>query len=154
MRNRRPRIVSLFLFLLPAVIWTVTSRPVESEAAQRYKWWQSAEVQTEIGLTPEQGVRIEAIFQELRPTLRKLMHRLDREEKELSQLMHAMVAEEWEVALQIDQVEAARGALSKTRTLMLYRMHKELEPAQIEALHELWERRDNKESSSRGSRQR
>ena len=152
MRNRRPCIVSLFL--LPALIWTATSRPVESEAAQRYKWWQSAEVQTEIGLTREQGVRIEAIFQELRPTLRKLMHRLDREEKELSQLMHAMVAEEWEVALQIDQVEAARGALSKTRTLMLYRMHKELEPAQIEALHELWERRDNRESSSRESRQR
>lgn len=145
MRNRRLRIVVLSL---SAIVWAMASQPVESEAAQRYKWWHSADVQTEIGLTEDQETRIEAIFQELRPTLRELMHRLDREEKELSQLMHAMVAEEWEVALQIDQVEAARSALSKTRTLMLYRMHKVLEPAQIEALHKLWERRGTRGSSS------
>lgn len=145
MRNRRLHIVVLSL---SAIVWAVAGEPVESEAAQRYKWWQSAEVQTEIGLTADQETRIEAIFQELRPTLRELMHRLDREEKELSRLMHAMVAEEWEVALQIDQVEAARSALGKTRTLMLYRMHKVLEPAQIEALHKLWERRGTRGSSS------
>ena len=147
MRNRRLRNVAL---LLSAIVWTGAGGPVGSEAAQRYKWWQSAEVQTELGLTSDQGDRIESIFQELRPTLRELMHRLDREEKELSQLMHAMVAEEWEVALQIDEVEAARSALSKTRTLMLYRMHKVLEPEQIEALHELWERRRAEGSSSHG----
>lgn len=150
MRNRRLSVVALSL---SAIVWAVASQPVESAAAQRYKWWQSAEVQTEIGLTADQETRIEAIFQELRPTLRELMHRLDREEKELSQLMHAMVAEEWEVALQIDQVEAARSALSKTRTLMLYRMHKVLEPAQIEALHKLWERRGTRGASSHKSGQ-
>ena len=150
MRNRRLHIVVLSL---SAIVWAVAGEPVESEAAQRYKWWQSAEVQTEIGLTADQETRIEAIFQELRPTLRELMHRLDREEKELSQLMHAMVAEEWEVALQIDRVEAARSALGKTRTLMLYRMHKVLEPAQIEALHKLWERRGTRGSSSHKSGQ-
>ena len=63
--------------------------------------------------------------------------------------MHAMQAEEWEVALQIDRVEAARSALSKTRTLMLYRMHKTLSAEQLEALHAMWERRrsDGKSSS-------
>ena len=64
--------------------------------------------------------------------------------------MHAMQAEEWEVALQIDKVEAARSALSKTRTLMLYRMHKTLTSEQSEALHAMWERRRaHGQSSSR-----
>ena len=62
--------------------------------------------------------------------------------------MHAMQAEEWEVALQIDKVEAARSALSKTRTLMLYRMHKTLTAGQIEALHAMWERRRSDGQSS------
>ena len=123
---------------------------VAADATQRYKWWQSNEVAAEIGLTSEQGADIEAIFQSIRPKLRELMRRLHREEDELTRIMHAMQAEEWEVALQIDKVEAARSALSKTRTLMLYRMHKTLAADQIEALHAMWERRRaDGQSSSR-----
>ena len=58
--------------------------------------------------------------------------------------MHAMQAEEWEVTLQIDKVESARGALSKTRILMLYRMHKELSATQLDGLHDLRDRRRSK----------
>ena len=121
---------------------------VAAEATQRYKWWQSAEVAAEIGLTAEQGADIEAIFQSIRPKLRELVRRLHREEDELTAVMHAMQAEEWEVALQIDKVEAARSALSKTRTLMLYRIHKTLTAGQIEALHAMWERRRSDGQSS------
>lgn len=121
---------------------------VAADAAQRFKWWQSAEVASEIGLTAEQGADIEAIFRSLRPKLRELARRLHREEDELTAIMHAMRAEEWEVALQIDKVEAARGALSKTRTLMLYRMHRTLTADQVEALHAMWERRRSHGQSS------
>ena len=55
-----------------------------------------------------------------------------------------MQVEEWEVTLQIDKVESARGALSKTRILMLYRMHKELPATQLDGLHDLWDRRRSK----------
>ena len=108
------------------LVAAVLSLAPASEAGQRFKWWQSDEVASEIGLTVGQGVEIEAIFQSLRPKLREFAHRLHREEDELTAIMQAMQAEEWEVALQIDRVEAARSALSKTRTLMLYRMHKTL----------------------------
>ena len=129
----------------------VLSLAAASEAGQRFKWWQSDDVASEIGLTAEQGAEIEAIFQSLRPRLREFAHRLHREEDELTAIMHAMQAEEWEVALQIDKVEAARSALSKTRTLMLYRMHKTLTAEQSEALHAMWERRrSNGQSSSHG----
>ena len=124
---------------------------VAAEATQRFKWWQSDAVAAEIGLTAEQGADIEAIFQSLRPKLRELARRLHREEDELTAIMHAMQAEEWDVALQIDKVEAARSALSKTRTLMLYRMHRTLTAEQSEALHAMWERRrSHGQSSSRG----
>lgn len=124
------------------------SLPAAAEAGQRFKWWQSDEAAAEIGLTAEQGVEIEAIFQALRPKLREFAHRLHQEEDELTAIMHAMQAEEWEVALQIDKVEAARSALSKTRTLMLYRMHKTLTAEQSEALHAMWERRRSHGPSS------
>lgn len=128
----------------------VLSFTVAAEATQRFKWWQSDAVAAEIGLTEEQGADIEAIFQFLRPKLRELARRLEREEDELTAIMHAMQAEEWEVALQIDKVEAARSALSKTRTLMLYRMHRTLTAEQSEALHAMWERRrSHGQSSSR-----
>ncbi len=132
--------------LLAAFLWLAA----DSEAGQRFKWWQSDDVASEIGLTVEQGTEIEAIFQALRPKLREFWRRLHREEDELTALMQAMRAEEWEVALQIDRVEAARSALSKTRTLMLYRMHKTLSAEQLEALNAMWERRrPDRHSSSR-----
>jgi len=124
-----------------ALLAAVLPLAADAEATQRFKWWQSAAVASEIGLTAEQVAEIEAIFQSLRPKLREFAHRLEREEDGLTATMHAMQAEEWEVALQIDKVEAARSALSKTRTLMLYRMHKTLTAGQSRALHAIWERR-------------
>lgn len=129
---------------IPAVLLAATASIVlalDAHAAQRFKWWQSGEVQEEVGLTAEQQADLEAIFQAIRPELRELMQRLEREEDELSRIMHAMQAEEWEVGLQIDKVEAARSVLSKTRTLMLYRMHRTLTDEQLDALHAMWERR-------------
>lgn len=130
------------------VLVTVLCLSVPAEATQRFKWWQSDVVAAEIDLTAEQAADIEAIFQSLRPKLREQARRLHREEDELTAIMHAMQAEEWEVALQIDRVEAARSALSKTRTLMLYRMHKTLSAEQSEALHAMWERRRSHGQSS------
>lgn len=138
--------------MMVVLLAAVFSFTVAAEATQRFKWWQSDTVAAEIGLTEEQGADIEAIFQSLRPRLRELARRLHREEDELTAIMHAMQAEEWEVALQIDKVEAARGALSKTRTLMLYRMHRTLTAEQSEALHAMWERRRSHGQSSSGNR--
>ncbi len=120
-----------------------------SEATQRFKWWQTADVKAELGLTNDQSDELEEIFQALRPKLRELMQRLEDEEEALASIMHALEAEEWEIALQIDQVETERSALSKTRLLMLYRMHRALTPAQRDALHEMWERRPGRRSRSR-----
>ena len=131
------------VFLLGAIFVLTTIHPPSTTAAQRhsFRWWASDDVKQELKLTDTQTEEIEDIFQTLRPKLKELAQVLKKEEKQLANLMHAMQAEEWEVTLQIDRVESARGALSKTRILMLYRMHKKLSANQLEGLHDLWERR-------------
>ena len=99
---------------------------IPAAARQRHRWWQSTEMKADLGLTDEQSERLEDIYQSTLPDLRNLMQSLNEEEAGLSELIDAMEADEWEITLQIDKVESARSALSKTRILMLYRMHREL----------------------------
>ncbi|MCY4074347.1 MAG: Spy/CpxP family protein refolding chaperone [Acidobacteria bacterium] len=113
----------------------------DAERSQRHKWWQSDTVRAELDLTDRQSAELEEIFQAMRPRQIELIERLRIEEEALTAIMHAPDAAEWEVTLQIDRVETTRSALGKTRTLMLYRMHRVLTPPQRDALHELWERR-------------
>ena len=62
--------------------------------------------------------------------------RLNGEERTLSRMIANMQVEEIDITRQIDRVEAARSELSKTRTLMVFRMYRVLNPAQRTALKE------------------
>ena len=109
----------------------------------RWKWWQSGEFQHELSLAPEQVARIEQVFQDSLPTLQAGKRDLDRLEAELSGLIADSAATEAQVLRLIDRVEASRSALGRTRSLMLFRMHRVLTPDQrvkLTALHERWER--------------
>jgi len=112
-------------------------------AGPRFKWWQSEEFQHELGLTTDQIARIEQIFQESLPALKAGKKDLDRLDTELSALIADAGASEAQVLRLIDQVEASRSALGRTRSLMLFRMHRVLTPEQrvkLTALHDKWER--------------
>lgn len=124
-----------------AVLALLAPQAADAEGSQRHKWWQSDAVKAELGLTDRQSAELEEIFQAMRPRQKELVERLRVEEEALAAIMQAPDAAEWEVTLQIDRVETTRSALSKTRTLMLYRMHRVLAPPQRDALQELWERR-------------
>lgn len=124
-----------------AALALLAPQAADAEGSQRHKWWQSDAVKAELGLTDRQSAELEEIFQAMRPRQKELVERLRVEEEALAAIMQAPDAAEWEVTLQIDRVETTRSALSKTRTLMLYRMHRVLAPPQRDALQELWERR-------------
>ena len=107
-----------------------------------FKWWQSGEFQRELSLTTDQISRIEQIFQDSLPALKAGKKDLDRLDGELSGLIADGEASEAQVLRLIDQVEASRSALGRTRSLMLFRMHRVLTPEQrvkLTALHEKWE---------------
>ncbi len=124
----------------------------EQDARRRaQKWWMSDEGRVEFGITEQQSKDLEGVFQSLLPRLRANKSELDRQEKVLSQLLNEANSDETLVVQAIDRVENARGALSRTRTLMLYRMYRLLsaeQRAKVQAYHE----RKSQESDNRTAR--
>ena len=141
---------TLLLIILGASALVSFATP--ADARQRHKWWESGDIKAELGITDDQSEAIEEVYQSARPTLRTLMESLNVEEKSLSVLIDAADTGEADVAAQIDIVEAARGALSKERLLMVYRMHRELSIEQRFGLREWMDenrRRPRRSPSSR-----
>jgi Spy/CpxP family protein refolding chaperone len=92
--------------------------------AQRGKWWQNERFRKELSLTDEQSARLETIFQKTLPTLRERMRALDQAEDQLEQFIET--SDDATVMQHVGVVEAARGELNKTRTMMLLRMRRAL----------------------------
>ena len=128
-----------FSFAIVGVLLAVAAANAGEGLLQerKYKWWQSEEVREALELTDDQASRIEEIFQETLPKLRTQYEDLDEAEDELSRLLRDDDVTEAEVSAQVDRVERARSALSKTRTLMLFRMHRTLSSEQRVELRQL-----------------
>jgi Spy/CpxP family protein refolding chaperone len=127
-------------------------------SAQPIAWWKTEPAMKELGITPEQSSRIDAIFQESITQLRQQKDELDRLEDKLSHLIQTN-ADEAQVTKQIDRVETTRAALNKTRTLMLLHMRQLLTPDQrvkLNAMHDRWDKeqrdRDGHRQSPDGNR--
>jgi Spy/CpxP family protein refolding chaperone len=121
---------------------SVSAFAQQPQAQPSFKWWQSEQFQKDLGLTPDQVARIDAIFQATLPELRQRKDELDVLETRLSRLIE-MDTDEAVIARHVDKTEAARGTLNKMRTLMLMRMRQVLRPDQrvrFKALHERWDR--------------
>lgn len=134
--------VRVFLSCALAFVW-VAAAAASEQGSPRHRWWQSEPIRQELGLTDRQSAEIGGIFEDTVPRLRAGKRRLDELEASLSALIAAPQSDEEEVSRLIDRVEAARSEINKTRTLMLYRMHRVLSPDQrvrMKALHERWEK--------------
>jgi Spy/CpxP family protein refolding chaperone len=122
--------------------------------AQGFRWWQNERFQRELALTTDQVTRLEEIFQALQPTLKEQKETLDRFEARLSRVVNDPASDEAKVLMVVERVESARGDLSKSRTLLTFRMRRILTEDQnvkMKALHEQWEReRRNRPSHNRG----
>lgn len=105
--------------------------------AQGFKWWKDETVQKRLALSADQSRRIDEIFEQARPSLHAGIERLESAEQELTALIKRS-SEDAPVVRQIELVEAARGELNKSRTLMLLQMRRVLSPDQrtgLDALH-------------------
>jgi Spy/CpxP family protein refolding chaperone len=125
------RAVIAFLLLLA---WPAAASP----PPQGFKWWQGPRAK-ELGLTSDQSAKIEEIFQAALPRLKTASEDVDRFQKDLSRLISADKTTEMDVVRQLGQVQAARNELDRQRTLMLFRMYRELSPDQRKALRDRWE---------------
>jgi Spy/CpxP family protein refolding chaperone len=118
--------------------------------AQRGKWWQDERFQRELGLTAEQSVRLEEIFQKTQPTLRQRMQALDKAEDEFNRLVES--ADDAAVMEYAGTVEAARAELNKTRTVMLLRMRRSLTADQWAKFTALADQRNRQRTPDRRQR--
>ncbi|MEZ5288803.1 MAG: Spy/CpxP family protein refolding chaperone [Vicinamibacterales bacterium] len=112
-------------------------------SAQGFKWWHNDRFQSELALTEEQVTRLDEIFQALQPTLKEQKATLDEYEAKLSAVISDARADEAMVLHAAEKTEAARGELSKSRTLLTFRMGRILTSDQnvkLKALYEQWAR--------------
>ena len=127
-------------------------RPLHAGQGGKFKWWQSERFVQDLGLTQEQSARIEEVFQASWPALHAAKADLDRLETELSRLIAEGTASEAKVLQHIDRVEASRSAMGRTRSLMLYRMHRLLTADQRVKLKALYDAVEREKAQSQGSR--
>jgi Spy/CpxP family protein refolding chaperone len=104
---------------------------------QRLKWWQDPKVIAELHLAPDQSARIEEIWQSAATRMTPVVDDLRKREEQLSNLIYGNDVTEAEVLKQAEQVEALRGTLGKSRTLMLYRMRRVLSAEQRSKLADI-----------------
>jgi Spy/CpxP family protein refolding chaperone len=103
-----------------------------------FKWWQNERFQKELVLTTEQITRIEGIYQTTEPMLRAQKQAIDKREEKLSKVIQDPKSDEPMLLQATDRLEAARNELSRTRTLMLFRIRRVLTDEQnlkINAMH-------------------
>jgi Spy/CpxP family protein refolding chaperone len=106
-----------------------------------FAWWKNDAFKKELGMTAEQGARIDKIWETTRPELRQEWDELSRLEDKFSRLLQ-LDSEEAVLSRQIDRVETARANTNKTRSLMLVQMLKVLTPDQrsrFNALYGRWQ---------------
>jgi Spy/CpxP family protein refolding chaperone len=136
----------------PSVCHGQSGAPVQGDKAaakpgdpkkpeHRPKWWQG-EGKTELGISNLQSSEIEQIFQSTLPKLEAAKQKLDKLEDVLSRTVKDNTADLATLGHQLDQVNTTRAELSKTRTLMLYRMRGALTGEQRQKLQAMMDRLD------------
>jgi Spy/CpxP family protein refolding chaperone len=144
------------LFVCLVLSLVVLGWPAAAQA-QGFKWWQNERFKKDLALTEDQIQRLEGIYQATEPALKAQKETLDKSEEKLSRLLSDAKSDEALVTKVVDRVETARSELSKTRTLMLFKMRRILSDEQhvkLKALHEQWDkdRRARGPSGRPGSR--
>lgn len=104
-------------------------------------WWSDAAIKAEIGLTEEQSRRIKDIFEKREAEIKPLADMLGRESDRLDRMTRERTADEVTYAVQVAKVESLYGRLRESRTMMIYRMFRELQPEQHQKLQEILARR-------------
>jgi len=126
----------LFICLALSLIVQAAAQPA---FAQSFKWWQTERFQKELKLAPEQITRIEGIFLASEPLLRAQKEAVDRREEKLSKVISDPKSDEPAVIQATDRLELARNELTRTRTLMLFRIRRVLNDEQLLKLNVMHE---------------
>lgn len=106
-------------------------------AAERFKWWQSTEVQKALHLTQKQVAALDSIFNASLPQRRALRAAFDRCESDFEELQKQSMPDELIAVAAIDRLEKARARRNVARTMLLLRMRRILTAVQRRVLDDI-----------------
>lgn len=106
----------------------------------RLPYWKDPAIVKEIGLTPDQVRQIDKLWEDRAKEMTGRSDDLKKQDDELKRLIAERKVGADVIALQVDRVEAQRTLLSKSRTVMLYRMSLVMTAEQNKKLQAIFER--------------
>ena len=109
----------------------------------RIKWWEDPKWRTELALTDHQSGKIKRIFEEEMGKLRALRDILEKRQAALSLAMREERGSLAAITELVDGVGDMHASMYRTRTLMLYRMDRQLSADQRTKLQQIFERIQN-----------
>ena len=124
-------------------------------SAERYlssEWWKDEDTQKELKLTPRQVQRISGIFEGRLRDFKPYYDDFLKQIAELDRITRERTVDVSTYSVQVTRVEGLRSKLNETRSVMLYRIYRELEPAQYDQLQKIWERRMGRRGGGPGPR--
>jgi Spy/CpxP family protein refolding chaperone len=120
----------------------------------RIKWWEDPQWRTELALTDHQSGKIKRIFEEEMGKLRALRDILEKRQEALSLAMKEERTNLSAISELADGVGDMHASMYRTRTLMLYRMDRQLSAEQRTKLQNIYERIQNERRHKEPDRRR
>lgn len=106
-----------------------------------WEWWKDESAAKEMHLTQTQVRKISGLYENRVRQLKPVYEELERQRDELDKMSRERTVEVAVYAIQVNRVEALRSELNKTRTIMLYEMHRVLTAEQMVKFREILDRR-------------
>jgi len=100
----------------------------------RGRWWNNPDFVKKLSLTPDQQKKMEAVFEQSRPSLMDLSATVRKEEMAMEPLLSVDQPDESKILAQIDRVAQARAELEKSYARMLLGLRRVLTPDQWKTL--------------------
>jgi Spy/CpxP family protein refolding chaperone len=115
--------------------------PPPISATQEWDWWNDPAIRKQLGLSDEKAKKLQSISQRRVAEIQPWVDKLNRERQKLYLLTEARVADETTYSMQVANVEFLAAKFRESRTIMLYRMFRELTPDQYRKLQEITDQR-------------
>jgi protein CpxP len=100
----------------------------------RGRWWNNPDFVKKLSLTPDQQKKMEAVYEQSRPSLMDLLATVRKEEMAMEPLLSVDQPDEGKILAQIDRLAQARAELEKTNARMLLGLRRVLTPDQWKTL--------------------
>jgi Spy/CpxP family protein refolding chaperone len=115
-----------------------------------WEWWKDDANNKEIGLSAEKVRKISEIYQDRMKQMKPYADEWLKQLEILNQMTAERIADDTTYGIQVKRVESLGMTLRESRTLMLYRIYRQLQPDQYQKLQVIIQRSMDRNGRGRG----